>query len=116
MDYICFFLESLKDGNSPVLRIDKKYTIPKKESGLNQTNRLFVLIKSRSLNTDESIIRYLGHLAVLKNSIDLIYFRNFLKGGEMSRLNKKFQIVKGINGRKKSAEVDDRRGKASRIK
>lgn len=87
INYICFYLESFANDKSPILKIDNQY---KAKTETNGHVRLYVMIKSNSLKNNEMIIRYFGHVSVLKNSINMIYFQNFIRGNELQNYKKHF--------------------------
>jgi hypothetical protein len=101
INYICFFLESIEKNKFPVLKIDNKQNKTTKNDV-----RLYVMIKSNSSKTDEMIMRFLGHVSVLKNSIQLIFYKNFVKGNELKKLTKQFNKEPKTSEKEETQEKD----------
>ena len=83
INYICYYLESIEKDKFPILKIDNQYRQARDADQPRENVRLYVMIKLDSPKASNMVIRYFGHVSVLKNSIGMIYFKNFVQGHEL---------------------------------
>ena len=83
INYICFYLESIEEDKFPILKIDNQHRQSPDTGRPRENVRLYVMVTLDSSRASDMVIRYLGHVSVLKNSIGMIYFKNFVRGHEL---------------------------------